>query len=824
MRRGDIPTRVLVRYLQGEMTRSETEETARRIEDSRSSRERLDQIRAMMGALEKAPSWIGSVDLVERVRTARSSSAAPRPARSPRRTWWVSAAAATAAVAAVVVAVGLSRSDRDAGGGPERAGAGAVPGAVRAKGGGAAPGEPDRWVGISLFQPPAPPDRGARLVQDQVPRGDLLVSYTNLGPRPFEYLMVFAIDAAGQVRWFYPAYEEAGTNPAAVPIERGAADRMLPESSGSRLRSRAPGRVRTVSPPPADRARRRARPRRAARAGPAPAVSGLRPALHLEGRAMTPAGRGVARTRTLSAGAALVAAALAVTAASRAAAAAPAVRRFALVIGENHSDQRDVLNLRYADDDAIAMHQLLREAGVESVLLVRPDADTRAQSPGLEPGGPPRWSELINHLRRLEADIRAANAAGERTSLLIFYSGHGGVAHGEGYIQLEDTRLTRTLLRRAILDRTAAGQVNVIVNACRSYYLAFDKGPGGRRRRAEPGALAEGARPRVGYVLSTSSDRDSHEWEMFQGGIFSHEVESALRGAADANRDGLVTYAELGAFLTVANRGIPNARFRPDFLVRPAAALSDVILGWPARAEALLLDEPDQGHLYVEDAVGARVADVHAARGQLLALHLPERRPLFVRRQGGGREVVIRGRHEVTRLSDLDSRPVMVASKGAIHIAFGMLFSAPFGEADVAVYRAEVARSGPREGAAGAAVPIDVDVDAGARAPGPARGRTAAGIAALTAGAIGLGLGGWAIERSIAAQGADQQHRVEINHTITRLRTASALSLGGAAIAGAIWLWLGHRDGPPATAGVGLSLAPGPDRSARIGLTWTGDW
>jgi hypothetical protein len=47
----------------------------------------------------------------------------------------------------------------------------------------------------------------------------------------------------------------------------------------------------------------------------------------------------------------------------------------------------------------------------------------------------------------------------------------------------------------------------------------------------------------------------------------SHELRSALRGAADADRDARVTYAELGAFLKVANRAIPNERFRPDFLV-----------------------------------------------------------------------------------------------------------------------------------------------------------------------------------------------------------------------------------------------------------------
>ena len=154
-------------------------------------------------------------------------------------------------------------------------------------------------------------------------------------------------------------------------------------------------------------------------------------------------------------------------AAPRPAAAGKAARRFAIVIGNNHSDQPDTLDLRYADDDAIAMHQLLLDAGVDSVLLVRPDRETREQA-GRPTADPPRWRHLVTRVTELEARIRAANAEGDDTSLLIFFSGHGNVAHGEGYVELEDTHLTRTLLRRAVLDRTSAHDVHLIVDACRS--------------------------------------------------------------------------------------------------------------------------------------------------------------------------------------------------------------------------------------------------------------------------------------------------------------------------------------------------------------------
>jgi hypothetical protein len=53
------------------------------------------------------------------------------------------------------------------------------------------------------------------------------------------------------------------------------------------------------------------------------------------------------------------------------------IERFALVIGNSLPPTPSGLTLRYADDDAVATHLLLLEAGVDSVLLASPDADTQ---------------------------------------------------------------------------------------------------------------------------------------------------------------------------------------------------------------------------------------------------------------------------------------------------------------------------------------------------------------------------------------------------------------------------------------------------------------
>jgi hypothetical protein len=89
-----------------------------------------------------------------------------------------------------------------------------------AKANGVARGEGRRWASIQIHRVSergVPEPLGAHIA----PSDGLLVSYTNLGALPFEYLMVFSIDSANEVRWLYPAYEALGENPEAIAIQSG---------------------------------------------------------------------------------------------------------------------------------------------------------------------------------------------------------------------------------------------------------------------------------------------------------------------------------------------------------------------------------------------------------------------------------------------------------------------------------------------------------------------------------------------------------------------------------------------------------------------------
>jgi hypothetical protein len=308
-----------------------------------------------------------------------------------------------------------------------------------------------------------------------------------------------------------------------------------------------------------------------------------------------------------------------------------------------------------------------------------------------------------------------------------------------------------------------------------------------------------------GFVLSTSSDRESHEWERYQGGILSHQLRSGLRGAADANLDGAISYAELGAFLQAANSAIPNPRFKPDFMVRaPGHDLEQKILSYRAALGLLHFPARGWGHFYVENVLGERILDAHPAPGQPLRLLPPAERPLFVRQDDERAEYVVEG-HGQVEVAALSATSPELAQRGALSRAFQWIFSTPFGESDVRAFRR------------GASATRD---EANARDSGPSTGsarRTlawTAGITALSTGTAGLTLNALALNTSLQADGASQKNLAASNQRIRNLNRASAVCYGAALAAGLTWAWARwwpesgvtfDAEGPDARA-TGLSL------------------
>src|SRR5262245_54158409 len=209
----DLPIESLAAYLEGEVTASESAALEAQLAEMPAARRRLAQLRDTRDALGAPIPELEGIDLAPAVgRALRAPAAAPRQ----RGRFWAGFLTAGALAAAMgAVALWPRSSDEFR---PKSASAD-----------GDRAGEGDRWAGVQVYRVDGSGEP-QRLGDRVSAREGLLFSYTNLGPQPFEWLMIFAVDGRGEVRWFYPAYESPGTNPASIGIKPGEAEVALSDA------------------------------------------------------------------------------------------------------------------------------------------------------------------------------------------------------------------------------------------------------------------------------------------------------------------------------------------------------------------------------------------------------------------------------------------------------------------------------------------------------------------------------------------------------------------------------------------------------------------
>ena len=365
---------------------------------------------------------------------------------------------------------------------------------------------------------------------------------------------------------------------------------------------------------------------------------------------------------------------------------------FAVVVGVNRPIGNGTQRLLYADDDAILLHRVMATAGY-SRLLVEPDRESLAVHGDQPEARMPTRANLEAALSELFGAMKRARARGLRPELFFIYSGHGDVRRGQGFLALADGRLTSADLA-ALLQRSPALTNHVVIDACRSYYLVHGRDPTRRSRPGRRGSLAHRF-PNTGFVLSTASAQNSHEWTELQGGVFSHEVRSGLMGAADIDLDGQVSYGELWAFIQTANARVPGTRFRPRIYVRPPQGVaSRALLDWSRFRGATLVVGPGRAGRYVlEDDHGVRLADFHITPSAAVSLRLPQDSRPKARLLLHDLTRLVEYPLEVNagvehRLADLTGQPSSHRVKGPAHSAYRHLFEEPFSQER---YRRELA-------------------------------------------------------------------------------------------------------------------------------------
>lgn len=229
-------------------------------------------------------------------------------------------------------------------------------------------------------------------------------------------------------------------------------------------------------------------------------------------------------------------------------------RSYALVIGVGeYANLTKEQQLQFSERDAEQMY---------SILISPEGGNFKAQNVHRLIG---RQATLANISREIEQWLPSVSQDDDR--VLIYFAGHGFVAGGQAYlaphdVSLKDVQRTGYPMAKLgeMFSRKIKGKWKVLfADACHS------------------GAISPEAVQQVNtslmdlsksvFVLTASRDREvSFESPEIGGGrgLFTYYVERAMGGAADENRDGIVTADELGDYVRNNVRRDSSGRQNPS--------------------------------------------------------------------------------------------------------------------------------------------------------------------------------------------------------------------------------------------------------------------
>ncbi len=368
---------------------------------------------------------------------------------------------------------------------------------------------------------------------------------------------------------------------------------------------------------------------------------------------------------------------------------------YGLAIGNNAPPlgvQETMPTLLFADDDAARYFQYFRRLTQMSTILSVLDVASQRRYPEVAAQAlPPTQAELTRVVQEFAASIRKDIARGDTPVVYIAFSGHGARnSDGTFFLSLADGQLTRQQLYDEVLSPLDPAVIHLIIDACYAESVVGGKGseevdvPSSRVEPHEGRLAFELQLPsrfsRVGVLLATTVEQQAHEWSRLESGVFTHEVLSALSGAADVNGDEVVEYSELQAFIASANSDIADPRATPRVVAfpprinvhTPLVTLSDL------RGSAFLAGRLKAlGHFFIELKNGQRVLDAHFAEEAITKIALPAGQVFII---AGDKEAEIELRQDEHHSTDqLEFETPSVVPRGSVSSALGKaLFASPY--------------------------------------------------------------------------------------------------------------------------------------------------
>ena len=370
---------------------------------------------------------------------------------------------------------------------------------------------------------------------------------------------------------------------------------------------------------------------------------------------------------------------------------------FVLAVGVNDPGDgaSGLAPLAFADDDAVeAVRLFAGEDTSRARLLTVMDIDTQREAPTFARiARAPSASELRRAVSELVLEIDRARAAGEEPIAHVWLSGHASYDDdGHAVFPLAGGALSaQRFLDDVVRPLARAHRVHLFIDTCFASALVRAKAA---VQSVEP-ALAEATflrrgladLPNVGAFVAASPASAAYEWEEVRAGVFSALTRAGLRGAADADRDDVVRYSELGAFLAASTDAVAVAPARPKIALYPPALEQDAVVHARAHdARTALLDDDLSalGPVSIVDGQGAFLLAAAFEPGFRPRLWLPTERGLYLRARGIERPLV----EDEGRLVVGEERPLDVRSRSLVSRALEEgLFKTPFGPAFYRGYR-----------------------------------------------------------------------------------------------------------------------------------------
>ncbi|MFN0249365.1 MAG: caspase domain-containing protein [Kofleriaceae bacterium] len=296
----------------------------------------------------------------------------------------------------------------------------------------------------------------------------------------------------------------------------------------------------------------------------------------------------------------------------------PQVATYAIVVGSNAGGPGQQ-TLKYAEDDARRVGAFLAEmsgypkSSIDIVVAPTPDA-------------------VRERVDALSAKVQADLAAGRKTRVLFYYSGHARA----NALDLGNAQLPLAELRTRLFSVPAHLTV-VVLDACQSGAFSRVKGatPTADFSFNSKNQLDASG---VAVLASSSGSELSQESEALRGSYFTHHLLVGMRGAGDSNRDGQVSideayrYAYHQTLLATAETAVGGQHVSLEVDLK---GHGEVPMSFPrAATSAIVLPASLEGKTLVEDKrAKAVVAETYKAKGAAVRIAVaPGEYQVLVRR------------------------------------------------------------------------------------------------------------------------------------------------------------------------------------------------